>query len=272
MVFEEAAKLLFLLEIVLRMKVLVIDDEVKARSLLKNLIFSASEEVEEVYEAADLKSGVELIRQKDPRLVFLDIEMPEEQGTDIFNYFDKEEIKFELVFTTAYSEYALQAFEMNAIDYLLKPIRPKRLKEVIHRVLENFNQEGIQKRLEELKNSLRTNNFQKIGLPVNDGFEFVELKDIMHLEADGMYTKVIISTNNETILVSKPLKFFQDILGLGNTFYRPHRSHIVNLSYLKRYVRSNGNHIVLENGNIVPVAKDKRAEFLELVTTLMQAN
>lgn len=249
------------------MKVVVIDDEIKARSLLKNLILSASTDIDEVYEAEDLISGVSVIRNECPELVFLDIEMPNEQGTEIFKYFDEQEVNFELVFTTAYSEYALQAFEMNAIDYLLKPIRPKRLKEVIERVHNSFNKEDIQKRLEELKTTLKTNNFKKIGLPVQDGFEFVPLDEIIHLEADGMYT-VVKKINNEKIMVSKPLKFFQHLLDAGATFYRPHRSHIINMTYLKQYIRKDGNYIVLENSDIVPVSKDKKEEFLDLVSSI----
>lgn len=249
------------------MNILVIDDEIKARSLLKNLIQSSSFEIDNIYEAEDLSSGVSVIKKESPKLVFLDIEMPNEQGTEIFKYFDENEVDFELVFTTAYSEYALQAFEMNAVDYLLKPIRPKRLKEVIERVQKSFKKEDIQMRLEELKCTLKTNNFKKIGLPVQDGFQFVPLEEIVHLEADGMYTKVK-KKDGKSIMVSKPLRFFQHLLDSKTTFYRPHRSHIVNLTFLKQYVRKDGSYIVMENEDIVPVSKDKKEEFLELVSSI----
>lgn len=249
------------------MKIAIIDDEAKARSLLEHLIKQNCNDIEDIFMADDLKSGVDLIKKEKPRLVFLDIEMPREQGIEILNYFEDEEIDFEIVFTTAYSDYALQAFEMNAVDYLLKPIRPKRLKEVVERVQDSFNKNDIQTRLEELKSSLQNQNFDKIGLPVQDGIIFIPLNEIIHLEADGMYTNVY-QKGSEKLVVSKPLKFFEHLLQSGKTFYRPHRSHIFNLTFLKQYVRRDGNYIVLENDAVLPISKDKREEFLQIVSSI----
>lgn len=250
-----------------KMKIVVIDDEPKARSLLKNVIGRLDDDHYEVFEAGDLKSGVEVIKREDPKLVFLDIEMPNEQGTEILNYFETSEVNFEIVFSTAYSDYALRAFEMNAIDYILKPIRPKKVLEVIKRVRETQNQENIQEKLFELKESLANNNFDKLGVPVKDGIRFIRLEDIIHLEADGMYTR-IYSVNEPTMMVSKPLKFFVHLLENGRTFYRPHRSHIFNVKYLKQYVKKDGNYALLENDSVVPIAKDKREEFVSLITAI----
>ncbi|MBL4706432.1 MAG: response regulator transcription factor [Flavobacteriales bacterium] len=249
------------------MKILIIDDEPRARNLLHNIIDQQCEMVEEVIEAANLINGVQAIKTQKPQLVFLDIEMPNQQGIEIFNYFQKEEIDFELVFTTAYSEYAIRAFEMNAVDYILKPIRPKRIKEVVAKVQESYNQESIQNKLEELKLSLSTNVFKKIGLPVSDGILFIPIPEIIHLEADGMYTKVY-TLNNGSEIISKPLKFFENLVETNSSFYRPHRSHIFNLKYLKQFVRRDGNYVVLENDQIIPISKDKKEEFLELVSAL----
>ena len=252
------------------MRIIIIDDETKARSLLKNIIEqheSGSDYQSELFEAENLLEGVNLIKQHQPKLVFLDIEMPNEQGIEIFKYFDNREITFDLVFTTAYSEYALRAFEMNAIDYILKPIRPKRVAEILDKLTTNFNKEDIQTKLEELKTSLNNNSFNKIGLPVQDGIIFVPLKEIIHLEADGMYTKVH-KKDQETLVVSKPLKFFDQLVQTGDTFYRPHRSHIFNFQYLKRYVRKDGNYIVLENEHVLPISKDKKEEFLAIVSAI----
>ena len=249
------------------MKILIIDDEPRARNLLHNIIDQQCEMVEEVIEAPNLINGVQAIKTQKPQLVFLDIEMPNQQGIEIFNYFQKEEIDFELVFTTAYSEYAIRAFEMNAVDYILKPIRPKRIKAVVAKVQESYNQESIQNKLEELKLSLSTNVFKKIGLPVSDGILFIPIPEIIHLEADGMYTKVY-TLNNGSEIISKPLKFFENLVETNSSFYRPHRSHIFNLKYLKQFVRRDGNYVVLENDQIIPISKDKKEEFLELVSAL----
>lgn len=249
------------------MKILIIDDESKARSLLRNIVYQISRHEFELFEAENLAEGVALINQHQPSLVFLDIEMPDEQGTEILNYFEPNEINFELVFTTAYSEYALTAFEMNAIDYILKPIRPKRVLEVIEKVKTNFNQREIQEKLAELNSSLKNKTFQKLGVPVQDGIYFIHLKDIIRLEADGMYSK-IFSVNKEPLFISKPLKFFSYLVKSDNLFFRPHRSHIVNIQYLKQYVRRDGNYILLDNDDLVPISKEKKDEFLNLIANL----
>ena len=249
------------------MNVLIVDDEPKARNLLKKILQENCDYVQTIFEASNLEQGVKSIKENRPKIVFLDIEMPNEQGLEILNYFEKEEIDFEIVFTTAYSQYALRAFEMNAIDYILKPIRPKRLLEVVEKVHTSYDQENITIKLEELRNSLRNNRFQKIGLPVNNGVLFLPLDDVVHLEADGMYTKFYTMKNGQQI-VSKPLKFFEHILESGLGFYRPHRSHIFNIHYLKQYVKKDGNYVVLENDHIVPIAKDKREEFINLISAL----
>lgn len=249
------------------MKIVIIDDEQKARSLLINVIQRIEEHDFELFEAADLASGVKLIKREQPKLVFLDIEMPNEQGTEILNYFDPLEVNFDIVFATAYSEYALRAFEMNAIDYILKPIRPKKIIEIVKRIHASHHQENIQQKLQELKASLTNNSFDKIGVPVQDGLRFLKIETIVHLEADGMYTKIFTS-DNTPLLISKPLKFFNRLLETADTFYKPHRSHIINLRYLKQYIKKDGNYAVLENDNIIPISKDKREEFVSLISII----
>ncbi|MCC5917969.1 MAG: response regulator transcription factor [Cryomorphaceae bacterium] len=249
------------------MKIVVIDDESTARSLLKNILYRIDKSAFEIFEAGNLKDGVDVIKREKPKLVFLDIEMPNEQGIEIFKYFQKDEITFELVFSTAYSEYALTAFEMNAIDYILKPIRPKRVLEVVEKVQNAFNAKDIQTRLFELKQSLTTQSFQKIGVPVYDGIIFLLLDDIIHLEADGMYTNIFMK-DGESLMVSKPLKFFDRLVQSGKPFYRPHRSHIFNIQFLKQYVKRDGGYILLDNDHILPLSKDRKDEFVQLISDL----
>ncbi|GAB5417975.1 MAG: LytTR family DNA-binding domain-containing protein [Crocinitomicaceae bacterium] len=246
------------------MNVLVIDDEPKARNLLKTIIEESDCAITEVFEAENLKNGVQLIRKATPTVVFLDIEMPNELGTEIFNYFERDELDFEIVFTTAYDQYALKAFEMNAIDYILKPLRPKRVLDVLQRIESAKNASNISEKFAELHQSLSSKKFKKIGLPVSDGILFVPLKEVMHLEADGMYTTFYL-VDDEKIVVSKPLKHFDYLLESGGLFYRPHRSHIINMHQIKRYVKKDGNYIVLDNDHVVPISKDKREAFLELI-------
>lgn len=248
------------------MEAVIIDDEPRARSLLRSILEENCEaEVDIIHEAGNLKNGVELIREFEPKLVFLDIEMPKEQGIEILNYFKPQEINFEIIFTTAYSEFALKAFEMNAVSYLLKPLRPSQVQEAVEKVRDQEAQVNINERLEELSQALSKNTFKKIGLPVSDGILLVPIEEIIHIEADGMYTTVY-TENDGDLLISKPLKFYEHLLGKEFTFYRPHRSHIFNFKYLKQYVRKNGSHCLMENGNIVPVAREKKDEFVKLLS------
>lgn len=249
------------------MKALIIDDEKKARQVLRILIEENCPKITEIYEADNLLSGVDLIKKESPNIVFLDIEMPEHSGLEILNFIEKEVYNFEIIFTTAYSEYAIEAFQLSAIDYLLKPVRPNQVKEAVDKALTFLGNSQINQRLSELKDSLQNSNFKKIGLPNADGVKFVNFNEIISLEADGMYTKVS-TLNDATILVSKPLKFFVDLLQKINTFYRPHRSYLINLSYIKEYVKKDGGYILMENDKTISISKDKKDEFLMIVQNI----
>lgn len=248
------------------MKALIIDDEKKARSLLSALVNEYCPDIEFLDEAEDLLSGIEKIKTQKPDLVFLDIEMPTHSGIEILDLY-KGEVFFNIIFTTAYSEYALKAFEMNAIDYLLKPIRPSLLKEAVQKAYVKVKNENFNTQLNELKSSFNNNKFAKIGLPVSNGILFVKIEDIILMEADGMYTKISTS-KNETHLVSKPLKHFVDILTDQKEFYRPHRSFLINMNYIKQYVREDGNYIIMENDANVSISKDKKDAFFQLISSL----
>ena len=126
-------------------------------------------------------------------------------------FLSEEEINFQIIFTTAYSEYAIQAFQLSAIDYLLKPVRPSQVKDAVDKAIKFLGNSQINKRLTELKSSLEDANFKKIGLPNSNGIKFVDFTDIIMFEADGMYTNVTTQSEGD-ILVSKPLKFFVDLL------------------------------------------------------------
>ncbi|TCP25220.1 LytTR family two component transcriptional regulator [Tenacibaculum skagerrakense] len=248
------------------MKAVIIDDELKARSVLKTLIKEECPKIKQIKEADDLLSGIQHIREFQPELVFLDIEMPEYSGLEILDFLTEEEVNFQIIFTTAYNHYAIEAFKLNAVDYLLKPIDSEELKDAIDKAEKLIGNKDLHKKLNELKTSLSESNFKKIGLPNSNGIKFVDFNDIIMLEADGMYTKV--STTNEEVLVSKPLKFFVDTLSRINTFYRPHRSYLVNLTYLREYVKKDGGYIVMENNKSVSISKDKKEEFLAIVQSI----
>jgi two-component system LytT family response regulator len=249
------------------MKAIIIDDERKARNVLRILVEENCPKITQIFEAEDLLSGVAIIEKEEPNIVFLDIEMPEHSGLEILNFIEKDVVNFEIIFTTAYSEYAIQAFQLSAIDYLLKPVRPSQVKAAVDKAISLIGKSQISTKLEELKKSLNATNFEKIGLPVADGIKFVNFNEIIMMEADGMYTKIATSTEAE-ILISKPLKHFVDLLQNIPVFYKPHRSYLVNLKYIQKYVKSDGGYILMDNGKSVSISKEKRDEFLEIVSNI----
>lgn len=249
------------------MKVVIIDDESKARSLLHTIISEYCSEIEEIFQAENLLKGIEIIKKEEINIVFLDIEMPQYSGLQLFEFLDISDITFEVIFTTAYSDYAIQAFEFSAIDYLLKPLRPNKVKEAVEKAKKALEQNQVQQRLSELKKALSSEKFNKLALPVEDGVLFVKLEDIFLLEADSMYTQFHLK-NDKKILISKPLKYFTDLLESKEMFYKPHRSYLVNLQYLQKLVKKEGTYIELENKFLVPVSKDKKDELLKIISEL----
>lgn len=249
------------------MNILIIDDESKARSLLTTIIKEYVSGITNIFEAGNLLDGINVLKKENIQIVFLDIEMPNHSGLQLFDFINIEEVHFEIIFTTAYSEYAIQAFEFSAIDYLLKPLRPNKVINSIDKAKKALEQNQVQQRLLELKKSLTSDKFNKLALPVEDGVLFIKLEDIFLLEADAMYTHFHLK-NNKKLLISKPLKYFTDLLENKDMFYKPHRSFLVNLQYLQKLVKKEGTYIELENKFLVPVSKDKKDELNKIISEL----
>ena len=246
------------------MKAIIIDDEEKAKRLLKVLVEENCPQITEIREAGNLPEGVRLINEFQPEIVFFFIEMPGYLRIQLLDFFSPSQINFEIIFTTAYSEYAIKAFELNAIDYLLKPLRDDQVQNAVTKAIQQRGKSQVSERLEELKNTLQASNVKKIGLPVSDGVLFVKFEDIILLEADRMYTKVFVA-DGEKILVSKPMKFFFYFLKEETGFYWLHGSFLINLKYLKQYVTKDGGYIVMDNDKTVSISREKREEFFEVI-------
>lgn len=249
------------------MKAIIIDDERKARNLLRILIEENCPKITQIFEAEDLLSGVAIIKKEEPNIVFLDIEMPEHSGLEILDFIEKDVVNFEIIFTTAYSEYAIQAFQLSAIDYLLKPIRGSQVKEAVEKAIHFIGKSQINVKLDELRKSLSSSNFNKIGLPISDGIKFVAFDEIIMMEADGMYSKISTTSESE-LLISKPLKHFVELLKNIPVFYKPHRSFFINLKFIKQYVKSDGGYILMDNNKTVSISKEKKEEFLNIVQNI----
>lgn len=240
----------------------IIDDEGKARRILEAILKEHCPELQVVATAEDVPSGVKIIQKHNPDIIFLDIEMPGYTGFQLLEFFENP--AFEVIFTTAYSEYALQAFQVSAVDYLLKPIQINQLKIAVEKAIRMNGNSQVIERLAALKENIEEKTLQKIALPVSDGLRFVPLKDILYLKADGSYTNIFLTDGNR-ILISKKIKEFENTLSPRNNFYRTHRSYIVNLARIKNYIRQDGGYIVMENGEEVDLSRERKEEFQQLI-------
>ncbi len=241
---------------------IIIDDELKGRIALKQKLLDHCPGIRLIGEADSGKTGIALIESICPDIVFLDIEMP---GMDGFEMLKKiSDKKFHIIFTTAYDHYAIKAIKFAAFDYLLKPVDIEELKEAIERITTNILQNHTIKKLEVLEQHLFANSARnKIAIPTIDGLLFFNISDIVYLEAHSNYTEIHFM-NNQKLTASRTLKEFEEMLP-SDKFFRPHHSYIINLDYIKRYIRGDGGQIELQNGSVVSVSRSKKDEFLKAI-------
>ncbi|PQV45486.1 LytTR family two component transcriptional regulator [Jejuia pallidilutea] len=245
------------------MKVIIIDDEKRARHLLFNLITEHCLSITTIEEAQDLASGVDLIKASTPDIVFLDIEMPNQSGLDILEYFPNQ-IDFKIIFVTAYNQYAIEAFKLSAVDYLLKPVDTTELKEAVAKAEEAIKANNLNDQLNKLRDSLKQLSMDKIALEIPKGIMFASHNDIVYFEADGMYTNVqLIDGKQKTIC--KPLKHFVEQLERNAMFFKCHRSYLINLKYVDELVKDDGDYLLMNNQKRIPISKSKRNQFLEVI-------
>jgi len=237
------------------MKVVIIDDVETARSMLKTLIASEFPHLEVVGEAADLAQGVIEINKKQPDLVFCDIDMPGLSGMQITDFFTTG-LPFELVYVTAYSEFLLQALHNQATDYILKPVDPEHLKAAIQRASERLSIED--------NRSPKQTMPSKIAIPVLEGMVFINIEEIVYLRAEAAYTQIFL-TDNTQFTASRNIGEFEELLLNNPIFFRTHRSYIVNLQHIKKYLRQGGASVVMSNDHEVGVSRERKDEFLEII-------
>jgi two-component system LytT family response regulator len=238
---------------------IIVDDELKSRESLKILLEDFCENVEVLALCQNVAEGIDAIKAHKPDVVFLDIQMQRETGFDLLTRIKP--IDFEVVFTTAYSEFAIKAFKFSAIDYLLKPIDIEELKKALYKVEKKVNG-SITERLQHLIQNLKPGSSQnfKLALPTSDGLIFVKIEDIVYCEASSNYTE-IYSSDGKKHVVSRTLKEYEDLLSEHN-FFRIHNSHLINLGCLKKYVRGEGGYVIMNNDVSLDVSKRKKEAFL----------
>ena len=236
-----------------KIKAILIDDEQSARNVLTSLLKRTSFNLDIIASCSNLEDGVAQIKKLQPNVVFLDVQMPNYAGYEIVKFFDK--IDFEIIFVTAYDQYAIKAFELNAIDYLVKPIDRKKLDFTLQKLIGRINEKTALIDYQILLKSIKDKNYRKIVIPELGNRRVISLDDIIAIEADGAYSKIYLK-DDKTITTSKNLKYFEEILPKEISFFRSHRAWIINIEFIE-FLNKTEQSITLANGSII--AKISRA-------------
>jgi len=238
-------------------KTVLIDDDKSSIISLKTLLEGHFPKVKILGTGYTVAEGVSVIDAVHPDLVFLDINMPDGEGFDVIEKTSWN--SFQVIFITAYDKYAVRAFEFSALHYLVKPVNLEGIKAAVERYKETKD-ENIDNKLSILKDTLKNKN-EKIIIPSTDGLNIVKLGEIIRLEADDVYT-MFYMTDGKRFIASKPLNNYEKILE-DLPFSRVHSKHLINLMYIKRYIKGKGGSVIMEDNTEVEVSVRKKADFLE---------
>ena len=246
----------------LKLKAVLIDDEKSSLQSLSFEINAYCPDVEVVATFKDPKEGLAHIMTLPPDILFLDIEMPGMNGFDLLQ--ELKSIDFAVIFVTAYDQFAIKAFEFHAMDYLLKPVRKEKLIHAVQRVWDQqqtkLDKTGLDALIQNIQVQTRT-GIEQIALPTTDGFSMVHVNDIAYLKAESNYTWVFLSTQKK-YLIAKTLKDLEEMLRFPQ-YFRAHKSFLVNLNHVDRYVRGQGGYLVMSDAMQVPVARAQKAELMK---------
>ena len=238
---------------------IIIDDSPEAVNLLEGLIKEYCIDINILATAYDVNDGIDKIKDLNPDLIFLDIEIGEQTGFDILNSLDN--INFEVIFTTAFNNYAIEAFKFNAVHYILKPIDKNELIDAVKRVTEKKGKIGnAVENVKALLQQLDQPKYRKVALHTEEGIKYINSNEIVHVKADGSYSTVHLEGGKSYIL-SKLLKEFEKELD-QNLFYRVSKSHIVNLNHVQMYKRIDGGTVEMIDGTNIIIPRRKREDFI----------
>lgn len=240
---------------------IIVEDEPKGRLALREKIKAHCPTVNIVAQAGNSAEAITLIDTLKPDLVFLDIEMPRMNGFEMLGRL--KERNFFIIFTTAYDQYAIQAIKYAAFDYLLKPIDIEELKAAINKIETNSeNKLKAQLKLLQENLALPTKKISKLAIPSLEGILFLDINNIMHLEANSNYTNIYMKDKTK-IIASKTLKEFTELLP-GNIFFRIHHSHIINLNFIIKYIKGDGGQVELTDGTCIEVSRKNKEAFMRI--------
>ena len=243
------------------MKALIIDDEARSRSTLNRILDKYCPEIKTIDQAANAEEAYQLINKIQPDVIFLDIEMPNESGFDLLKRF--ESIDFEIIFTTGFDQYALQAIKISALDYVLKPLDVEEIMAAVKKVKASKKSSDLQPQIASMMahfQSTRTND-DRIALPTHYGLTFVAVKNIIRLEAQDNYCRIHIQ-DQKPILCTRTLLDFEEMLK-GYPFIRCHRKHLINRNHLSKYFKGEGGYVEMNDGSTVTVSRRRKDIFLK---------
>lgn len=243
------------------MTAIIVDDEKHCRDVLALLLQKFCPQVQLMASCADGQTGVDAISLHRPDMVFLDIEMPGMNGFDMLEACRY--TNFKLIFTTAYNEYAIKAIRHNALDYILKPVDKDELVQAVQRAAQQRSSQPSNQieGLIEYLNSQKAGD--RIALPTLEGLQILQSEDIWYCESDGGYTRFFLNTGKVS-LISKTLKEVEEVLE-SKGFCRIHNSYLINLRYVQKYIRGDGGEVIMVNGSNIPVSRNKKQDFLNLL-------
>lgn len=245
-----------------KLRAILVDDEKSSLQNLQQKLLEFCPDINVIAVADKPEDAIMIIRKNKPDVIFLDIEMPRMSGFLMMD--ELTDYNGEIIFTTAYNHYAVDAIRISAFDYLVKPVSITELQNAVARLVK-YKQTETRQRLDILWQSLSEAKSQedKIAVPTGEGFEFIIIKTIIHIESSSNYSKLFLS-DGKTMLVTKLLKDFEEML-LPYRFYRVHNCHLINLNYIKKYIRGEGGQVILQTGEAIDVARRKKDEFLKLI-------
>jgi two-component system, LytTR family, response regulator len=238
---------------------IIVDDEARSRATLETLLHRYCSELELCGSAATVSEALQLIRRVRPRLLFLDISMPDGTGFDLLQQLGPADLA--VIFITAHNDYAINAIKVHALDYLLKPINIAELQQAVQHAVRHIDKQGKAAGIQPLLDHLDRPE-PKLVVPVADGLHFIPLAQIVRLSARGSYTEIHSNTGDH-ILSSRSLKEYEDRLPAAG-FFRAHHSHIINLSFIRHYHRGDGGYVTMTDGSVIDISKRKKKDFLDL--------
>jgi len=245
------------------MKTVIVDDRNSIREFITQLLDNV-EGIDIVGEAENVEKAISVINEKRPELILLDIQMPDGNGFEVLegiNYSD-----YKVIFITSHEEFAIKAFKYSALDYVVKPIDPEVFYKSIEKAKTHYSSSDEQLKIKSLIENLTGNKTsKKIVLNTQETVHVVSSEDVTRCESDGSYTMVYLT--DRKLMMSKKLKDFEALLS-GLSFYRTHRSHLINLNFVDRYEKRDGGYIIMKDDSSIPLSAAKKDEFFELLVAI----